>query len=215
MRHYNRKNGNALIYILIAIALIAALAYAISRDGGGQSTRQMDESRFNLHASDLIARATSARIAVEQMNQWGISYDQMLFDLPGTAGYTTNTSQQIYHPQGGGLTPFNTKEGLFDSTGTTGWAFQGNINVDWTNTTGSDLIYSFINVAPEICAQINNDLVGSTTIPVTTVNFTNTFTENGSDADFAASECAECENKPALCISDGTTYAFYNIIGAR
>ena len=102
MRMYNCK-GNALLYVLIGIALLASLTYAISKDGGGQQQNQLTAAQVKLLATDLIKHATEAEMAVQQMTQWGIEYDEILFDLPGTAGYSTNVSRQLYHPSGGGV----------------------------------------------------------------------------------------------------------------
>jgi len=76
-----RKNckGNVLVYILMAVALLAALTYMISRDGGGQQTNQLSEAEANLRASEIISLAASVRMAVDQMNQWGVKYEDIRF----------------------------------------------------------------------------------------------------------------------------------------
>lgn len=210
MKNY-KQNGNALVYILIAVALLASLTYAISRDSGGQQQNQLTSARIKLLAADLIKHATAAEQAVYMMTQWGKNYDELRFDIPPT----TNTDEQIYHPSGGGLQPFTTNENHFDTNGTTGWQFQGNVNIGWSSTTATDLIFTFINVNDGVCEQINNQLHGTTTVPVSTIDFEDVFTESATDDPFIVGECADCENVKSMCISDGTTNAFYTIIGAR
>lgn len=206
-----KENGNVLVYILIAVALLAALTFAISGDERGQQTNQIDSARAKLLASDIIKHTVSAEQAVYMMTQFGKNFDDIRFDVPPL----TNISDQIYHPSGGGLQIFQTNENHFDGNGTTGWQWQGNINVEWSGAVGTDLIYTFINVNDQVCEQINDQLIGNTTIPASTVNFTNTFTESATDDPFIISECAACEGVKSLCITDGTTNAFYTTIGMR
>jgi len=207
--------GNALIYVLLAVAMLAALTFAISSDNRGAQQNQITAAQARLMAADLISHAAAAEQVVLQMTQWGKDYDDLRFDLPGTVGYASNTSDQIHHPAGGGLNVMGTGDNFFDGVGTIGWRFQGNINIEWTNSTNTDFLYSFINVNPTICAQLNERMTGSSTIPTTTIDFANTLTEGGSDDDFLSADCAPCEGVKAMCISDGTTNAFYMIIGAR
>lgn len=210
-----KQKGNVLLYILIALALLMAVTYAVTRDTTGQSVSKLDDTQFELYAGSLISHATAANMAVRQMTQWGPNLDEILSDGPTEAGYTSNTNRQLHHPSGGGLNVFQANDAYFDGNGTTGWTLQGNINVEWSSTTATDLIYSFINLAPEICAAVNERLTGDPAIPTSTVNFTNTFTETGADNPFTSSACSECEGVMSLCISDGTTNAFYNIVGSR
>jgi hypothetical protein len=207
--------GNVLVYILVAVALFAALTYAVSGDNRGTRHNQLSDARVDLLSTNLIKQVTSANMALYQMTQWGIDYNDVMFDVPGSASYTTNVSRQIHHPSGGGLAMFQTSDDMFDGAGTTGWQFQGNTNIGWSPTTATDLIYSFVNVNADVCAAINEQLLNDPTIPTTTVNFTNTFTENGTDANFVVGECAACEGVKSMCISDGSTYAFYSTIGMR
>lgn len=213
-----KENGNVLVYILIAVALLAALTYAVSDNTRGSQQNQLSTARIKLLASELISHANSASIVVQQMESFGINYDEMRFDLPGTAGYSTNITEQIYHPSGGGLQVFQEGEKYFGTGSTRGWRWQGNVNVEWTSTSGTDLILTFLDVNAndgELCSEINNQLHGSTTIPAATVNYLITFQETATDNDFIVAECAACENIQSMCIFNGTNHAFYHIVGAR
>jgi hypothetical protein len=190
--------GNALIYVLVAVALMAALTYTISGENSGQQQNRIETSRLQLTATDFLKHVATAEMALYQMTQWGVDLNEVRFDLPGTTPYNSNTAEQIFHPGGGGLQPFDTKPEHFDGNGTTGWSFQGNVNMD-----------------DQLCAEINDQLVNDSTIPTSTIDFTNTFTESTTDDPLIATECAACENVKSLCVSDGTTNAFYNIIGSR
>jgi len=206
-----KENGNVLIYILIAVALLAALTFAISGDERGQQTNQIDSARAKLLATDMIKHTVSAEQAVFMMTQFGKNFDDIEFDIPPL----TNIGDQIYHPSGGGLQIFSTNDNHFDGNGTTGWEWQGNTSVGWSGTSATDLIYTFINVNDQVCEQINNQLIGNTTIPTSTIDFEDVFTESATDDPFIASECTDCEGVKSLCITDGTTNAFYTTVGMR
>lgn len=213
------RNGNALVYVLIAVALMVALAYAISRDMGGQQASRSRSDQLQLLASGILSHSASAEQVVFQMAQFGRNYDELLFDTPTDADYTTDTPKQVYHPSGGGLTVFQANNSsYFDPVsihGERGWHWQNQNNVEWTPSAQTDLIYSFLDINPEVCAIINEKLTGDPAIPATTVNFGQTLTMLGSNDDFQITLCPECEDKKALCIKNATTYAFYNIIGSR
>ncbi len=214
---FHKQNGNALLYILIAVMLLAVLTYTIMGEQRGQQQNQLSESRIKLLATDLISHANSAEIAVKQMTQWGLDYSDLDNPLPGTSNYGTNPSQQIYHPSGGGLQVFNQDNlNLFDSVGERGWRWQYDTNVEWTSTTATDVIYSFVDLNGEICAEINKQLYNDSSIPATIINFGYLFAVSGTNADFLIADCPECEGKKAMCIASGAdNYTFYNIIGSR
>lgn len=64
-----RENGNALFLILIAVALFAALSYAItnSRRGGGN----IDRETATLNAASLVQMTTLLRSAADRMVLFG------------------------------------------------------------------------------------------------------------------------------------------------
>jgi hypothetical protein len=103
--------GNALFLILIAVALFAALAYAVTRSGrgGGGIGREENELAF-AEIQDLISqhRMVIQRMVVGQglgINQldfrWS-DWDDVNTDC-GPVGQATPTDCQVYHANGGGL----------------------------------------------------------------------------------------------------------------
>ena len=216
--------GNALVYILLAVALMAALTFAISGDNRGSQQNQLSASQVKLMANELINHATSAEMAVQQMTQWGISYDEIKFDLPGTPDYNTDITRQIYHPSGGGLSLMQNlkkyKSPEFETNTTwMSWTFKNVTNVDWTQTSDTDAIYSFGGIHPDICAEINRQLHNfNDSYDAPGVSFRAAFLwNNPSNKDFEASDCLDCEFKSNACIKKTTDEfrIFYNIIGSR
>lgn len=217
--------GNALVYVLIAVALMAAVTYAVTGDNRGSQEGQLTDAQAKLLATDLIAHAAAAEQAVYQMTQWGVDYSEIKFDLPSTAGYSTDVTKQIYHPSGGGLTfPTYNPDTIFVDNSLSppnvdrGWRWQNITNVEWSSSSATDIIMAFVDINPNICAAINEQLVGNATVPTSGVNFNATFDYSYSSHDnFTISDCVACQNKRALCIENGTgqTYAFYSILGSR
>ena len=216
--------GNVLIYVLLAVALLAALTYSISNDNTGTQQNQLTAAQVKLLAGELINHATSAQMAVQQMTAFGVNYEDIKFDLPGTAGYNVDPTLQIYHPRGGGVEISNVNSNSLDLfwNSTTDnwnkWYLSQNTNVEWTPSTQSDLIYSFGALTKETCEQINNQIYGDTFIPNVSPFSWRAHFQNSSSLDFLASECPECEGKKSMCISgpfDPVFYLFYNVIGSR
>lgn len=219
------QSGNALVYILIAVGLMAALTYAISRDNRGQQVDRLSGSEINLVTSDIIDYAVSAKQTVFQMTQWGADYDDLRFDLPGSADYNTDTGNQVYHPAGGGLSPMEQTEKFSDSTWLASganwdrWHFNKSANVEWSPTSANDLVLSIGGLKRSVCEEINKRLTGSTTIPdLAPFEWIDHFQQGGADP-FLEAECSECVGRESLCVGEvGETppfYLFYNIVGAR
>lgn len=217
-----RQNGNVLIYILIAVALMAALAYAISSDSRGNQASRMDGERVKLMSTELLSHMRDAERVVFQMQQWGAGVADIKADLPGTAAYATDTTNQLYHPSGGGLQVMGNQNdkitGAFGSGNN--WRIKKTTNVEWTLSGSDDLIYTFWYLEPAICAELNKRITGSATIPVVANSFAFSYhfiEGSSSDEDFLSSECPDCVGKKSLCIrrDSDDVHIFYNILSAQ
>jgi hypothetical protein len=212
------QNGNVLLYILIAVALMAALAYAISGDSRGNQADRMEEVRSELFASEIIAHIRDAERVVFQMMQWGTDIDDLRFETPGHMNYSINTTNQVYHPSGGGLIPFHEKNDLFDSSGSRGFFFKNIMSFEWSPSSATDLVFSFVDLDSAICLEIGNRLFGQTAIypldpstPNGIAQFSGTST-----SEFQNSYCPDCVGKKGGCVSFGAdNNAFYYIIAQR
>jgi hypothetical protein len=112
------QNGNVLFLILIAVALFAALSYAVTRStrsGGSEVSRE----KADLAASALAQHVAGLRTAVTRMVMAGVRPDDLLFDCVGTATGSraacsgpvaswndltaSRLKDQVYYPGGGGI----------------------------------------------------------------------------------------------------------------
>lgn len=101
----SREAGNVIFIILLAIALFAALSYAISRgDRGGGN---LDKTRARVVANDIISYGASIASAIEQIRQEGASENEISFAHPllsttyGT--YDSTPATEVFNPRGGGV----------------------------------------------------------------------------------------------------------------
>jgi len=215
----SKQSGNVLIYVLIAVVLLAALTFAMTRqDSGTSGSGGLTDDKADLKAGELIQYATAARSTVEQMQTMSnVLPTELSFAKQGDAAYTTGSNTpKVYHPGGGGLEVFVPEAELF-SGGARGWTAQQGTNVTWTPSTASDVIFTFLDVNPKICAAINDRLYKDKTIPTITLAATAVFVNGGGDdVDFTTASCASCEGKPSYCVKDSAgAYAFYNVIVSR
>lgn len=105
MKH---QSGNVLFLILIAVALFAALSYAVtsSSKGGGNG---ISKDKAKILASELTQYTTSIEQAINRMQLMnGCSNEQISFENPETSGYTNANAPadkrcHIFDPAGGGL----------------------------------------------------------------------------------------------------------------
>ena len=210
------ENGNALIYVIIAIALIGFLTVSLSNQANQSDGQNIDDELAELVALELIEYAQTAQQVIEQMEITGTSFTEFDFINPTSATYNTAPHiHKVYHPQGGG---FNYKESDSFATGvflsTTGWNFSNATNVEWTRSGATDLIFTALDINATVCATLNEKITGSTTIPTNTTTIALLFSEASAATELNTTNCAAgCEGYPSLCIEDsGGDYAYYNIL---
>lgn len=108
-RRSTNESGNVLIYILIAIALISALSYAVSSSNRG-SLAGVDSERTRLQTSEILEYADIVSKAVTQLRLRGCDDTEFSFQNNITATDYTNTGDptgddtcHIFHVSGGGI----------------------------------------------------------------------------------------------------------------
>lgn len=177
---YKNSAGNVLFLILIAVALFAALSYAVtssSRSSGGSVSRE----KMNAAFSEIQNVVTAHRTAFQRMvmsgidpmnisaydcpNGWGVVEGEYCYPNPNC----TSNACLLYHPQGGGLTRYNFKKlhpelsttltGDVVLTGAMSRSFWDPVSAG--GTTKHDYVYT-IAVTRAFCDFINEKLnVGS------------------------------------------------------
>jgi hypothetical protein len=221
-----RQRGNAMIYILLSLALIGALTLVMSRqaDQGGDD---LSADQAELLATQILAYAASAQTAVDGMMQTGSTAAQINFIRPSEAGFDTPPNiHKLYHPAGGGLSAGPSNSNIFTGTSVTpppGWYVARYNNVAWTPTSANDVIITAHQISESICKSINKKITGTSTIPqlagTTLLGNVLLGTSNGASGNenLTATECPGCVGFPSLCIANGPglAWSFYSIISGQ
>lgn len=154
------QRGNVLILIFIAVALFAALSYAVS-DGmrGGGSTITKEQARIG--AGDILRSFQAIKEGYSYLINQGCSIDDIAFDNPAT----TNLNCQIFHVQGAGvsfpsqLEKYQVTPIAAPDTAQTGTFVLNNavaIQNLGTSTAERQINLNFVNA--DICESVNKQL---------------------------------------------------------
>lgn len=160
--------GNALFLILIAVALFAALSYAVTQSGRGGGTvsretaliaaAQITQSAAALKATVDRMLITGTQVADLQFHTGAISCDEPDASWPKC----TSGADCVFAPEGGGAAlpsfPANISDGLapvvlcLENPATNTWSMEG------VGTAAPDSSLSIDNLSREVCAAINKGL---------------------------------------------------------
>ena len=223
------QQGNVLFLILIAVALFAALSYAVTssgRSGGSDIAKE----RGALSAAQAIQYGGLLQNTIDRLRVVnGCSDAQISFENATIAGYTNAGAPldkrcHVFDPAGGGLTSLSPPPGINDGSP---WFFRANrvwlVGPDKTYCTESastpctELNAYLKNIPDAACIEMNRKLNKVTTITTQdngtaydSVKFTGSYANSG-DLDGA-----NVEGKYAACTKgvDGINY-FYTVLIAR
>lgn len=214
-RPTSSQSGNAFLYILIAVALFAGLTLVMTRGQDSGETSQLDQGKLQTNAQRLIFYVDQASQSWTRMDGMGTDLDELSLMLPTNGAFNNApTIHKFFHPDGGGMLYRSMDEAPFRASAATpvGWYFIA-VNADWSPTSSTDFIMTYINLSEDLCAKLNDMVRSDSTIPTVTVNYTNTFV-NGSTP-LAEADCAECKEYSSICVKNGGIYAFFNMIQMR
>lgn len=229
------QSGSALFYILIAVALFAALGFAFSQSMSSSSSNLTDEEA-RVYAQDVLSYANRLSRGVQRvMSRSGCSENDISFYLTTNtllAGYehTPEVADEckVFHEDGGSITWLTAPEGVNDGSD---WIFTGfnkvrGIGGEDTGT-GNDLVAILPYINPKICFEINelvsventNNIPPIETSNVSTGLFIGTY---GSGNDIRTAN-NEVRGKNSGCfeatgfgnVPNPDTYHFYHVLVAR
>lgn len=164
---YKKEEGNVLFLILIAVALFAALSYAVtsSTRSGGDAGKESD----GIMAAQITQYPAGITTSIVRMIIGGTSVEDIRFNRPSEYDDLDSTSIGVFHPQGGGAT-YNPAPADAMVSGSAGqWNFNGDLEVPdigLSGTDGNDIIAFLVGIKQSICRKINEEHGLGTTIPV-------------------------------------------------
>lgn len=219
------ERGNALFYVLIAVALFAALSLTVSNQNNTQEAQTLGAEQVELLAAQIMGQSSQIENAIQQMTFTGSTISDLDFTLPSATGFNTGSNiHKVFHPSGGGVTlnPLDEKAiEQLSASPPAGWYLGRFNNVEWTKTTGTDVLLVAYQISEDTCASINQKITGSRSIPALSgqlrIFLVDEDIHPASNQDLNASDCPTCEGYSALCVSTPglTAWAFYNIVAAR
>jgi hypothetical protein len=158
----NHEKGNVLFLILIAVALFAALSYAVtqsSRSGGGDASSETTL----VNSAQLTQYPASVRTSIiRMMVSRSIDPTTLEFDPPSDFGGSSAT-YGVFHPSGGAAT-YVLGPAEVMASGTQGtWLFNSayriqNIGTTPGDNTGADIVAFLPGVSLGVCKKLNSEL---------------------------------------------------------
>lgn len=157
----NRERGNILFLILIAVALFAALSYAVTSSTRGGSSDASSETNA-VNAAQLSQYPSGVRTAILRMIiSQGIGADELEFDP--TADFDAGSPTfGVFHPSAGGALPGEAQPDVMASGAQGTWLFNSNyqvfnIGTDAAANSANDVIAFLPGVKRSLCKKLNDE----------------------------------------------------------
>lgn len=229
------ESGNVLFLILIAVALFAALSYAVTsstRSSGGDASGET-----NLISSAQIVQYPSAvSTAIVRMVIGGATIDEIRFNRPAEFEELDSEAIGVFHPNGGGATYITAPPDIMADGQPGEWVFNGEMEVTdigLNGAGGNDIVAYLIGLKQSICRKINEEHGLGKVIPILDADresqYTTRMYDDGvSDYELPATAVAAIEaagsdagffdGKPYGCFQnaggDGE-YVYYHVVVER
>lgn len=158
-------SGNILFMILIAIALLAALTYAMSGSmrGGGN----ISDDQLRVKVDRLMMLASDIKTGVSTIYSQGVSESDLSFAHPSLTGYGTigsNNLVEIFNEDGGGVGSPEIPSGLNDGSQ---MEFYGHTRAPRVGqNTVADLLLVVPNMTESACRAVNMRLGYTEVAPI-------------------------------------------------
>lgn len=215
--------------ILFAVALFAALTFALSQQG--DSGKALSSERLRLLASEVVDMGskmsdTVAQIRLKRVPLENISFQNEIVDHYDNLNCTTDTCR-VFVFAGGGRdweTPSPDISNAID------WGYTGDLHIKDVGTDAADLVALLPNLSEQLCNRINimlghygNSGTPPTISAVAANKFTGTFASapveiSGTDIDGHTSGCVRILSHSGTAFASGVPaapYTYYEVLAAR
>jgi type II secretory pathway pseudopilin PulG len=209
------QSGNVLFIILVAVAILAMLTAAVSRQSG-QNVKSLDGEELTQNIALLLSHADLMKSVVQRMIVDGANPGNISGVLPQDAGFATAPhGDKIYHPYGGGLQ----YSGIIG--GTSGMLFHNDVTITGVGAGATaELVMTVIIPSQAYCLAINKKLYGAVA-SIPTISGGGTYFADLTTGASAVTlddgtTCSACDNTPHQCVTDGAgSYTYYHTLYAR
>lgn len=226
----NRRSerGNVLFLILIAVALFAALSYAVTqstRSGGGDASKETNL----VNAAGITQYPASIKTAITRMViSNSTDPDSLLFDTPSTFGSFNATYPEtngVFYPTGGGASYVDAPASVMQNSLLGTWHFNGENQVTNIGTSGTlsastaDVIAFLSGVKKAVCDSIHTKLgIPLTYATLTGINISTDMNvaDPNIDAGGGTITSTELDGQPQGCFQQpANNYVYYHVISER
>lgn len=214
----SRQNGSVMVYILVAVTLLAALSVAMTRQSSQNSMHDINNERAAFLVNEILQTSSAARSAIDNMLLAGSQIDSLLFVAPSENEYNDNAIHNIYHPSGGGLEyrrKFSAEACVNDSESDgCGIFITRDMHMEGTPSSADDVFLYIHHLKEPVCAMLNRKLFGDEEIPTVGASLDSIFIDGNND--LTLSNCEDCENRAAMCVQgSGGIYGFYSLLAPQ
>lgn len=242
--HRHSERGNVLFYILIAVALLAALSYAVSSTGQGGGSADISDEKAGLAAAEILEYSNNIASAATQLKLRGCNDTEISFDNAVSATDYSNTNApgdntcDIFHVSGGGLqytepqaewldSDYSAEdfyaENLFTGTACVDFIGTGNNTCSGDGIDAADMILIIPFIREGICQQLNRltGFADASAPPPTEADDAWGSSPAFQGAYAAPEQISEADNKKSGCFEGASGsrpnggYHFYKILLAR
>lgn len=232
MNERSSERGNVLFLILIAVALFAALSYAVTqstRSGAGSS----DNETGLINSAQLTQYPAGVRTAVVRMIIGGVDTANLSFNVPSDFSNLTNTDWGVFFPSGGGATYAPAPGEVMANGGQGPWVFNSENEINLVGTTvggnnpdtnSADIIAFLPGIAQSVCARINDEL-GITGTPVeSSIDVATAMIDDGTGPSgigggggTIGDDVTELDGQPFGCFRNGAAgpFVYYHVLVER
>ncbi|PZP57490.1 MAG: hypothetical protein DI586_00195 [Micavibrio aeruginosavorus] len=188
VRNSNAEKGNVLFLILIAVALFAALSYAVtqsSRSGGTSATSEKADlaaAQFSQYGAQIAMAIMRLKVS-NGCSETQISFENPIMSHPDYWGGSANTTApsdgrcNVFGPNGGGVVYWDIRKQFPNEDPVYNYLnFTPRLGIKDVGTGASELVMYFrmdwSDQAKKICSSYNNKMgiTGDTTSGTTNTN---------------------------------------------
>lgn len=182
---YNQK-GSAIFFILIGVALFAALGFTVSNIMRSGDPNVLSDQKAQLYANEILDYTRSLRQSIQSVRISGCDDTDISFANSFVSGYahtpSTSDSCKVFNADGGGISYLSPVTDWLDGAQSAKtfygeWYIPASVCVPDIGTSGSgtgcntdssdneDLILILPYVREDVCIQINESLDQGSSIP--------------------------------------------------
>jgi hypothetical protein len=228
------QKGNVLFLILIAVALFAALSYAVTQSSRTSSSG-VDQDKAKLLASEIIGYASSVEQAISRIRvinrvpDFGIDVFADTHVVGSSNTNCTDNSCRLFTTVGGNVTPKLLNQDAWDKSnaGMATWVgrmYFRSLRVANVGSDAPDLLMMYPGVSEIVCAAINdrlgisNDSDGTAPNDGNGANGTNFINYEGAltsfptppaTTDALGDEATQIVGQRTFCVNNGDSNGFY------